>query len=55
MAGEEMELNFETLWALINSTGDGLLIVDTNCRVVAVNSTYCKIFHETEENIVGKN
>ena len=55
MAGEDMELNFDTMWALINSTGDGLLIVDTNCRVVAVNSTYCKIFHETEENIVGKN
>ncbi|MEY8336536.1 sigma 54-interacting transcriptional regulator [Lachnospiraceae bacterium 62-35] len=50
-----MELNFENLWAVLESVPDGVLIVDRDYHVVMVNSTYCKMFHETKEKIVGTN
>lgn len=49
-----MELNRDTLWALVNSIPYGVLIVDRDCRVVAVNEAYTRMFDDTWDNIVGK-
>lgn len=50
-----MELDAKYLQSIINCIPCGILVVDTNCTVIAVNTAYENIFAATHENIVGTN